>query len=258
MHLRLVATPKPVDADDHAATRPSMVAPRGAWLADYPFDGVALVVAFAAHDDLSGVAANTRLALAAAPDISSDDAYLVLPLRARDGLLAAFARGAEGKVTAWFDEAVVVRAELDGGRAARLWVGAAWRAREVIDHREGTAVALRGVGDPVRVVNQLAPVAALAPGGMIDRRGVEAMTTRDRYVGVSRMGLEDLGLGADAVEPTFVWSSREGDRVRVHVAISASEDDTFLALLAPATLIAEPAAAPRGPTASAPAANDRT
>lgn len=237
MHLRLVSAPAAAVENPSAASRPSMVAPRGARLDDYPFDGVALVVAFAAVDDLADVAANTRLTLAAAPDISPDDAYLVLPLRARDALLAAFARGAEGRVAAWFDEAVVVRAELDGGRAARLWVGAAWRARDVIDHRDGTPVSLGGVGDPVRVVNQLAPVAALAPGGMIDRRGVEAITTRDRYVGVSRMGVEELGLGADAVEPTFVWSSREGNRARVHVAISSSEDDTVIALLAPATLL---------------------
>jgi len=213
------------------------VAPRGSVLDDYPFDDTALVVAFAAGDELSDVRADTRLALAAAPDISPDDAYLVLPLRARDALLAAFARGAEGRVAAWFDEAVVVRAELDGGRSARLWVGAAWRARDVIDHREGTAVSLRGVGDPMRVINQLAPVAAVAPGGMLDRRGVEAITTRATYVGVSRMGIEELGLGADAVEPTFVWSTRAGDRARVHVALAAADDDTIVALLAPATLI---------------------
>lgn len=51
------------------------------------------------------------------------------------------------------------------------------------------------------------------------------------------MGIEELGLGADAVEPTYVWSSREGDRARVHVALCASEDDTIVALLAPATLV---------------------
>lgn len=236
MHLRLVSAPRPVDSSP-PATRPSMVAPRGSVLDDYPFDDTALVVAFAAGDELSDVRADTRLALAAAPDISPDDAYLVLPLRARDALLAAFARGAEGRVAAWFDEAVVVRAELDGGRAARLWVGAAWRARDVIDHRDGTPVSVRGVGDPMRVINQLAPVAAVAPGGMLDRRGVEAITTRASYVGVSRMGIEELGLGADAVEPTFVWSTRAGDRARVHVALAAADDDTIVALLAPATLI---------------------
>lgn len=236
MHLRLVSSPRPDDRST-ASERPSMVVPRGSALDDYPFDDTALVVTFAAGDELSDVRANTRLALAAAPDISPVDAYLVLPLRARDALLAAFARGAEGRVAAWFDEAVVVRAELDGGRSARLWIGAAWRARDVIDHRDGPAVSLRGLGDPVRVVNQLAPIASLAPGGMLDKRGVEAVTTRASYVGVSRMGIEELGLGADAVEPTYVWSSREGDRTRVHVALCASEDDTIVALLAPATLV---------------------
>jgi len=237
MHLRLV--PAPTDeAHVHAtATRLSWVAPRGACLEDYPFDGVPLVVAFAAHDDLSGVVSGTRLPLAATPDISPDDAYLVLPLRAREALLTAFARGAEGRVAAWFDEAKVVRAELDGGRFARFWIGEAWRARDVIDLREGTVVALHGVGDPVRVINQLAPITALAPGGLLDRRGIEAITSRSSYVGVSRMGIEALGLGADAVEPTFVWSTREGSRSRVHVALCPSEDDRIVALLAPTTLV---------------------
>lgn len=214
-----------------------MMAPRGSTLADYPFDDTPLVVVFAATDDLSDVREGQRLALASAADISPDDAYLVLPLRAREGLVTAFARGAEGRVTRWIEEAIVVRAELDGGRAPRLWVGAAWRAMEVIEQRDGNSVSLKGVGDAMRVVNQLDHVAGVAPGGMLDRRGLEAITTRPTYVGVSRMGIEELGLGADAVEPTFVWTSRNENRARVHIALSASEDDSIVALLAPVTLV---------------------
>ncbi len=237
MHLRLVdAAPAETHDTPAAPPRHSMVAPRGASLDDYPFAETPLVVAFAAADDLSTVRAGARVALAAMPDISGDDAYLVLPLRAREGLVAAFARGAEGRVAGWFDEAVVVRAELDGGRAPRLWVGAAWSAREVLDVFEGRAVALDGVGDAVRVINQLPSVAGLAPGGLLDRRGVEAVTARERYVGVGRMGVEELGLGADAVEPTWVWSVREGAAARVRVALCAPEDDSITALLAPVTL----------------------
>jgi hypothetical protein len=55
-------------------------------------------------------------------------------------------------------------------------------------------------------------------------------------VGVGRMGVEEFGSVADAVEPTFVWSVREESTTRVLVALSASEDDRITALLAPVTL----------------------
>jgi hypothetical protein len=108
--------------------------------------------------------------------------------------------------------------------------------RELLDGRDEARVSLGAVGDAVRVVNQLACVEGIAPGGLFDTRGVEAVTSRATYVGVSRMGIESLGLGADAVEPTYVWSVRDGDVTRVRVALCASEDDSITALLAPVTL----------------------
>lgn len=236
MHLRLVALPLAEPNEPVATPRHSMVAPRGATLSDYPFEETCLVVAFAASDDLSNARAGGRLPLAAMPEISGEDAYLVLPLRAREGLVTAFARGHEGRVAHWFDEAVVVRAELDGGRAPKLWVGAAWPVREVLEGRDGERVSLGSLGDAVRVINQLDHVEGISPGGLFDRRGVEAVTSRSSYVGVSRMGVEALGLGADAVEPTYVWSVRDGDLTRVRVALCASDDDSITALLTPVTL----------------------
>ena len=88
MHLRLVALPLAETNDVAAPPRHSMVAPRGASLGAYPFAETCLVVAFAATDDLSTAQAGGRVPLAAMPDISGDDAYLVLPLRARAGLVA--------------------------------------------------------------------------------------------------------------------------------------------------------------------------
>lgn len=236
MHLRLVALPLAEPHEPAATPRHSMVAPRGTALSDYPFEDTCLVVAFAASEDLSNVKAGARLPLAAMPEISNVDAYLVLPLRAREGLVTAFARGHEGRVAQWFDEAVVVRAELDGGRAPKLWVGAAWSVKELLDGRDGARVSLGALGDAVRVVNQLESVEGMSPGGLFDRRGVEAVTSRASYVGVSRMGVELLGLGADAVEPTYVWSVRDGDVTRVRVALCASDDDSITALLTPVTL----------------------
>ncbi len=83
-----------------------------------------------------------------------------------------------------------IGAELDGGRAPKLWVGASWSAREVLDGREGTRVSLGSMGDAVRVINQLDKVEGIASGGLFDRRGVEAVTSRASYVGVARMGFE--------------------------------------------------------------------
>ncbi len=235
MHLRLVSAPAAAAPAD-PAPRHSMVAPRPR-PEDYPFAETPLVVAFAASDDLSLVRAGARVALASMPDISGDDAYLVLPLRARESLVAAFARGAEGRVAQWFDEAVVVRAELDGGRAPRLWVGEAWRARDLLESLEGAPVAMDAVGDPLRALNALPHAASVAPGGLFDRRGITAVTAQPRYVGVGRVGIEELGLGADAVEPTWVWTVRDEGRTRVRVALCASEDDSVVALLCPLTLV---------------------
>jgi len=195
------------------------------------------VVAFAAHDALAALGPGQRLALAATPDLSADDAYLVLPLRARDSLLRAFARGQTGKISAWFADAWVVRAEVDGGRAPRMWVGDAWRVADLLAAHEGAVVAWCE-GDPLRVVNRLRGVAAVAPAGLLDGPGVDAMLAGSAYVGVSRRGFSEVGLGANAIEPTFVWAERDGARVRVRVALTAADDDTLLALLAPVTLVA--------------------
>lgn len=195
----------------------------------YPFAETPLMVAFAAVDDLTAVGPGARVALAAAPEVSADDAYLVLPRRAREGLHRAFATGNAGVVAGWMHDAVVTRAEVDAGAAPRMWVGAAWRAADVIASQGGRAVKLGP--DAARAVNALPFVAGLSPAGMIDAQGVEAVLRRERYVGAARRG-------DDAHEPTFVWSEHDAAGVRVRVALSAPEDDAVIALLAPLTLVA--------------------
>ena len=69
-------------------------------------------------------------------------------------------------------------------------------------------------------------------GGLFDRHGAEAVTRRTVYVGSARRGPD-----TDVAEPTFVWSERDASGVRVKVALTASEDDSFHALLAPFTLV---------------------
>ena len=204
----------------------------------YPFGETPLVVCFAARDDLGELASGQRLPLAATPEISQDDAYLVMPMRAREHLLTAFARGQSGRVAQWFSEAWVVRADAEGGRSPRLWIGAAWRASLLLAGRAGRVVSMGGLGDPMRVINRLPFIESLARGGLLDARGTEAILSRGSYVGVSRMGMPELGLGADTVEPTFVWTERDGHETRVRVALAAAEDDAPIALLSPLTLVA--------------------
>lgn len=232
MHLRLVR-----EHDAHIAPMVSLPDDDGA-LDAYPFAECPLVVTFATRDDLSTVTAGAPISLAAVPDMSPDDGYLVLPLRARESLLAAFARGSLGRVAQWFDEARVVRAEVDRVRGARLHVQSVWRASEVITRSTGRTVALKGVGNAMRVVNRLSFIEDLAPGGLLDAHGAETILAREHYVGVSRMGVEELGLGADAVESTFVWTQRSERGTHVRVALAAAEEDSPLVLLAPVTLVA--------------------
>lgn len=202
--------------------------------AEYPFTRTPLVVAFATDDALDGVKPEAPVGLSAVPAISSDDAYLLLPRRAREGLLRAFARGELGVVTAWFARALVLRAELERVRAPRLWVGDVWSAREVMLGPAAATVNLSAERDPVRVVNALPWVAGLARGGLLDEAGASTLVTRGAYVGVSRVGLSALGLGRDAVEPTYLWSERDERGVAVRVAIAAEDDDEgATCLLAP-------------------------
>ncbi len=237
MVLRLVAPlPALTNEPSNEAPRHSLVAPRGSAPNAYPFADVCLVVAFAAADDLSRFGVGSRIPLAAMPDISGDDAYLVLPLGAREGIVTAFARGQTGRLAHWFDQALVVRAELDGGRAPRLWVGASWAVRELFDSLEGPRVTAGEVGETARVVNALDGLRSVAPGGLFDTRGVQAAMDRATYVGAGRVGVEGLGLGGDAVEPTWVWCAHDGDLVRVRVALCESEDDTLTAMVMPVTL----------------------
>ncbi|MBL8602565.1 MAG: hypothetical protein JNK72_11640 [Myxococcales bacterium] len=203
----------------------------------YPFAETPLVVVFAAVDDLSAVAAGARVSLAAAPELSADDAYLVLPLRARDALVAAFARGRGAAIAAWFDEAVVVRAEVDTRPSPRLWVGAAWRAASVLAGGASRSLSSADAA-ALQAFNALPHVEGLAPGGLLDRPGLAALTASPAYVGVSRRGVPALGLFDDAVAPTFVWAERTAEGVSVRVALSASEDDAMVALLAPIDLVA--------------------
>lgn len=228
MTLRLVRS-----GDDHGT-----LPPRGGDGAAYPFGETPLVVTFAAGDDLRALRADQRLALAATPEISPDDAYLVLPNRAREHLVTAFARGETGRVAQWFSEAWVARAEVDGGRAPRLFIGALWRAADLLTDRPGRLVSMGAVGDPMRVINRLPFIESLARGGLLDARGAQLILSRGSYVGVSRLGMPELGLGPDTVEPTFVWTERDGLGTRVRVALAAAEDDAPVALLSPLTLVA--------------------
>lgn len=204
---------------------------------DYPFARTTLVVAFAACDDLSAVASDAPVTLCAVPEISSEDAYLLLPLRARDALLRAFAKGKVGAVAAWFADALVVHGELERVRAPRLWVGDTWSAQEILRAEAAARIDLATERDPVRAVNALPWVAGLAHGGLLDDVGAATLITRPQYVGVSRVGVSALGLGHDAVEPTFVWSERDDDGVHVRVAITAEDDDALSCLLAPVSLV---------------------
>lgn len=228
MALRLVRSG---DGDDNSG-------PASVDAEAYPFAETPLVVTFAASDDLGSLAAGQRVQLAATPEISQDDAYLVMPQRARDQLVSAFARGESGRVAQWFSEAWVARADVDGGRSPRLWIGAAWRASSRVAGRTGRVVSMSALGDPMRVINRLPFIESLARGGLLDARGTATILSRGNYVGVSRMGIPELGLGADTVEPTFVWTERDGAATRVRVAIAAAEDDAPVALLAPLTLVA--------------------
>lgn len=228
MALRLVSSG---GGDDGSTSRQDGAEP-------YPFGETVLVVTFAAGDEVGELGAGQRLPLSSTPEISQDDAYLVMPHRAREHLVAAFARGQAGRVAQWFSEAWVVRADVDGGRSPRLWIGAAWRASSRLAGRPARVVSMGGLGDPVRVVNRLPFVEALARGGLLDARGTEAILSRASYVGVSRIGMPELGLGGDTVEPTFIWTEREGHETRVRVALAAAEDDAPIALLSPLTLVA--------------------
>ena len=197
----------------------------------YPFHEMPLVVAFAAAEDLDHVVAGARVPMAAAPELSAHDAYLVLPLRARSELLAAFASGVRGRIAQWFDAGVVVHAEVVPERWTRLQVRAAWKVRDLLEGGGKLVPASQSV-DPVRDINRLPFIAGFAPCGLFDRHGAEAVTRRTVYVGSSRRGPD-----TDMVEPTFVWSERDAGGVRVKVALAASEDDSFHALLAPFTLV---------------------
>ena len=205
--------------------------------AEFPFSRTPLTVAFADRDDLSRVEPGAPVRLAEVPELSSEDAYLLLPLRAREGFLRAFAKGRVGAVSAWFADARVLRGEVERVRGPRLWVGDVWEAAELLLGE--TAAAVQGDGPAcVREVNALPWVRALAHGGLVDAAGVSTLRGADVYVGVSRRGVADLGLGRDAVAPTFVWSERDAFGAHVRVAVSADEDDAVTCLLAPVSLLA--------------------
>lgn len=203
---------------------------------DYPFAQTLLTVTFATSDDLAHVASEAPVSLAAVPELSCDDAYLLLPLRARDALLRAFAKGRVGALEAWFDVALVLRGEVERVRSPRLWVGDVWRASEVIRGEAAARVASSGPGGLVEAVNALPWIERLALGGLVDAEGAEAILGAREYVGVSRRGFAGLGLGRDAVASTFVWSAREDGAAHVRVALSSDDDDALSCLLSPVAL----------------------
>lgn len=198
---------------------------------DYPFAAAALAVVFAAHDSVSELKANQRLRLASAPVESPDDAYLVLPLRARAELLGALARGNLGRIAGWLDEAVVVRAELDRGRASTLWVGEVWSVPGCFES-PATALSSPASRQLLDALNDLAPARTLCPEGLFDAEVLHAMRTREVYLGPTRSP-EDEGFD----EPlSWVWSVRQGERVIVRAVFLSDEDDGFTAMIAPAVL----------------------
>ncbi len=87
-------------------------------------------------------------------------------------------------------------------------------------------------------MNALPWVRSLSHGGLLDRDGLATLRDREAYVGVSRRGVEGVGLGRDAVASTFVWSERDRDGVHVRAAVCADDDDAVTCLLAPVSLAA--------------------
>lgn len=203
---------------------------------DYPFGQTPLTVAFASADDLSAITSGAAVGLAAVPELSCDDAYLLLPLRAREGLLRAFAKGKLGVLAAWFNGALVIRGEVERVRGPRLWVGDVWSAAELLASDAEVRVERREVERLVDAVNALPWIGRLALGGLLDRAGAEAILSAGDYVGVSRRGASTLGLGRDAVASSFVWCSRDEHGARVRVAITEDEDDTVTCLLSPVSI----------------------
>lgn len=199
---------------------------------DYPFAKTPLTVAFATHDTLDHVEGDRAVRLAAAPELSCDDAYLLLPIRARDALLRAFARGRAGTIAAWFEQALVIRGEVEQVRDPRLWVADAWRAGELLDAEAPVTLDARDTD----AINDLPWVRRLAHGGLVDPRGVATILQTPEYIGVSRRGMASLGLGRDALAPTFVWSTAREGVVHVRVALSADDDECVTCLLAPVSL----------------------
>lgn len=198
-------------------------------LGEYPFAETPLNVAFAAVDDLGAVGPGARVALGATPDVSPDDAYLVLPRRARERLQKAFATGDQGVIMAWMHAAMVVRAEVDTGAAPRLWVGAAWRASEVIASQRGRSVKFGS--ETVREVNCLSVVERVSPDGLVDAETVETVLRRECYVGPSRRG--EWG------ECEFLWSEHDESGVRVRAVLAVDEEWSGVMLLAPMCLVAQ-------------------
>lgn len=207
------------------------LAPLAASHTDYPFADAALTVVFAAVERTEDVRAGQRVRLADASVISPDDAYLVLPLRARFELLGACARGNVGRVAQWLDEAVVVRAEVDAGPSARLWVGDAWQAHALFE-RPARTISPLSSKTTLEALNDLPAARTLCPEGLFDADALESMRANDTWLGPTRAHDDD---DFDALL-TWAWTARRGPAIDVRAVLVAHDEDCFTAMIAPAML----------------------
>ncbi|MBI5513904.1 MAG: hypothetical protein HY909_09060 [Deltaproteobacteria bacterium] len=185
----------------------------------YPFVGTALSVAFAAQDDLAAVASGTRLRLALAPPVAPEDGYLVLPLRARAGLVGALARGALGRLGTWFSDARVVRAELDVRPAPRLWIGACWRVTSRFEAAPDHTVRAEEPRETLEALRAVPSLTRLFPSGLLDLGGLALAVASDEYAGPAR-----TAPGAEGASG-FLWTVRARSEVTVRLALYADEED---------------------------------
>lgn len=201
------------------------------------FAGLAFSLAIADADAVQALreAGHGRVTLAAPYHMSDDDAYLIVPddiglevidiLRdgdhellhetLRDGLLALghLERG---------DDGMELHVERCQSPQSVLAAGLPYAARLELDGE-----------DLERRINQLGHLQCTTLSACVSDDGLEQMLREEEFVGVSWSLDPDLVKRLGNVDPTFVWSRRQGhDAVNVELVVF-TEDDEIVALLRP-------------------------
>lgn len=202
-----------------------------------PFAGLAFSLAIADADAIAALreAGHGRVTLAAPYHMSDDDAYLIVPDDIGLELVDILSDGDHELLHETLRDGLVALGHLErGDEGMELHVARCQSPHSLLASGLPYAAKLDLDGEDLeRRINQLGHLQCTTLSACVSDDGLEQILREEEFVGVSWSLDPALEKRLGNVDPTYVWSRRQGDdAVNVELVVF-TEDDEVVAVLRP-------------------------